>query len=141
MGIEYRKIAKDDSLLSLMSELGYVHDQQSISTNINEVQLRGGEIFVADVNGKIAGCVCAILDARLAAGLCGEIVSLVVAQEYRGSGIGKGLVAYAERWLGTKVDKVRIRANVIRAEAQGFYQSQGYQEEKIQKLFTKKKDT
>ncbi|MCP4340400.1 MAG: GNAT family N-acetyltransferase [Desulfobulbaceae bacterium] len=141
MIIEYRKIADNDSLISLMSELGYVHDQQSISVNIKEVQLRGGGIFVADVNGKIAGCVCAILDARLAAGLCGEIVSLVVASEYRGSGIGKGLVAYAERWLGTKVDKIRIRANVIRAEAQGFYQSQGYQEEKIQKLFTKKKDT
>lgn len=137
MNVIYRKIAENDCLTGLMSELGYAHTEESISTNIKEVQLRGGEIFVADIDGKIGGCVCAILDARLAAGVWGEIVSLVVAQKYRDTGLGKGLVVHAETWLGLKVDKIRVRANALRLDAHEFYQSIGYQKTKTQKLFTK----
>lgn len=136
--VTYRKLATDDCLVNLMDELGYHHDRKSIAINTDEVHRRGGEVFVAEVHGEICGCVCAILDARLAAGLCGEIVSLIVAEKFRGGGIGRGLIAYAEEWFRKKVHIIRVRANVQRLEAHAFYHSMGYGEEKEQKIFTKK---
>jgi aminoglycoside 3-N-acetyltransferase len=82
-------------------------------------------------------CVGAIIDARLAAGISGEIVSLVVSEQHRGSGIGRGLVEFAESWLTQRVVKIRVRANSLRSEAHEFYIRRGYQESKTQKIFEK----
>jgi GNAT superfamily N-acetyltransferase len=78
------------------------------------------------------------MDARLAEGVYAEIVSLIVAQEARGKGIGKELLQEAESWAGKRVNKIRIRANEIRNSAHAFYKNQGYEEIKSQKIFIKK---
>ena len=95
------------------------------------------EVFVAKIHDRVVGCVGAIIDVRLATGISGEIVSLVVSEPHRGNGIGRGLVEVAESWLTQRVVKIRVRANSIRSEAHAFYLKMGYQESKTQKIFEK----
>ena len=120
-----------------MVELGYPINKEQLEKNIELIIKRGGQIIIADDDDKVVGSVCTIIDARLAEGLYAEIVSLVVSSEYRGKGIGKGLVKCAEEWAKLHTNKVRVRANVIRSEAHSFYESLGYESQKKQKILTK----
>lgn len=135
----YKRIEEIEfgQLKGLMEELGYELKTSQIVQNIQEIRSRGGEVFVAKINNIVVGCVCAIIDVRLAAGINGEIVSLVVSEQHRGSGIGKELVELAESWLKQRVARIRVRANLIRSEAHEFYLKAGYQELKTQKIFEK----
>ncbi|GAA3961910.1 GNAT family N-acetyltransferase [Allohahella marinimesophila] len=137
--MNYRPATTSDAsaLIGLMSELGYAHTKESIAANLQRVEDRGGSVFVAMQEGLIVGCVCAIIDVRLAAGECGEIVSLVVSGEHRKKGVGKGLIKHAEDWLGHHTHSIRVRADVKRGDAHEFYKGLGYEEEKSQKLFRK----
>lgn len=139
MNILIRKCADEDKapLKSLMHELGYSLSENEILNNIREIHKRDGEVFVAEHEGNIIGCICSIVDIRLAAGKYGELVSLVVANKFRGIGAGKKLVGHAEIWLSKRVRKIRVRANTIRTEAHGFYKSLGYKEKKSQKILIK----
>ena len=139
MNFEIRKYHDSDlgNLVELMAQLGYQHTERSLSENICAVRESGGEIFVADSRSKVCGCICAIFDIRLAAGINGEIVSLVVDRSARGMGVGKGLVAQAESWLKQRTNRLRVRANSVRSEAHNFYESLGYSLSKTQSVFTK----
>jgi len=139
MKIEICQSDPDELVLlqQLINELGYLLDENELLLNLNQFQQRGGIVFVAKEKDNILGCISLIINAGLAEGLYGEIVSLVVAQEYRGLGIGKQLVLKAEDWLKSRVKKIRIRANIIRSEAHGFYKSLGYNEIKTQISFVK----
>lgn len=131
-------LEQDQAVLkTLMAELGYERTEKELSGTVRQIRQRGGEVFVAENDGNVIGCICALLDIRLAAGTCGEIVSLVVKEGCRGAGVGKKLVAHAETWLSERVEKIRLRANTRRTEAHGFYSSLGYEEKKTQKIFVK----
>lgn len=95
-------------------------------------------MFVAEVAGEVLGCVSAIIDARLAEGLKGEIVSLVVSEEARGKGLGKGLIREAENWLSGNVSIIRVRANALRERSHLVYESLGYRKEKSQVILLKR---
>lgn len=135
----YRSAQHQDmaALIPLMSQLGYQHTANTIAANISAVRKAGGEVFIAEHSGEVIGCICAIIDVRLAEGVQGEIVSLVVNENSRGSGIGKGLVKAAEQWLFEHTPTIRVRANQVRKEAHLFYQSLGYEESKRQAILTK----
>ncbi|WP_415896421.1 GNAT family N-acetyltransferase [Neptuniibacter sp. QD72_48] len=137
----YRTYQEKDlqALIALMKQLGYTHSEQSLLTNIRSVHKAGGEVFIAELNGVVVGCISAIIDIRLAEGTQGEIVSLVVDKEHRGYGLGKGLVKTAEHWLSERVNSIRIRANSIRTSAHKFYQELGYVETKQQVVLVKSK--
>jgi N-acetylglutamate synthase-like GNAT family acetyltransferase len=139
MKIRYRVVTKDDeeNLVILMQNLGYKVDNTLLAIRVQELHNQGSEIFVAELSGIVIGCVNAIIDIRLAEGKFGEIVSLVVSEKYRGYGVGKGLVQYAESWLRKRCSTIRVRANAMRSEAHAFYQTLGYQEIKTQKIFIK----
>ncbi len=136
----YRTVDKADlpALLPLMAQLGYSHTERSLLDNITAVHNAGGEVFITEADGNVLGCVCAIIDVRLAEGQQGEIVSLVVSEKARGRGLGKGLVSTAEHWLFQHTDIIRVRANQIRQDAHQFYRSIGYKETKRQTILTKK---
>lgn len=135
----YRKYTHQDAqaLVLLMAQLGYDHSEKSLSANISAVREQGGEVLVAEVAGKVLGCVSAIIDARLAEGIKGEIVSLVVSKDARGQGLGKGLVLEAEKWLSGNVSVVRVRANALREQSHLFYESLGYRKVKTQAVLIK----
>ena len=120
-----------------MHELGYPLSEEELRFNINVTHQRNGIIWVAELGGHVVGCLSAVINVSLAEGMFGEIISLVVSKEYRGSGIGKRLVKQAEDWLKPKVETIRIRANSIRLEAHKFYKSLDYNEVKTQISFIK----
>lgn len=140
MNIIYREFKENDTLAlsTLLEELGYEIDGNTLRGRVNEIRDVGGEVIVAELNGEVVGCINAIIDIRLAEGKSGEVVSLVVSNMHRGFGIGKGLVQSAESWLSNRCEKIRVRANIVRSEAHDFYKSIGYHELKSQKIFTKR---
>ena len=101
MDIKYRNFNESDSkfIKSLMYELGYSVSEKELISNIHEILYRGGAIFIAEVDSRVVGCVCSVIDARVAEGIYGELVSLVVSEKFRGSGVGKGLVRIGEKWI------------------------------------------
>ncbi|NYS61246.1 hypothetical protein [Vreelandella salicampi] len=83
MNPTYRKYKPEDlqTLVLLMAQLGYDHSEKTLLDNIVALREKGGEVFVAEVAGTVRGCVSAIIDVRLAEGVKGEIVSLVVSED------------------------------------------------------------
>lgn len=139
MTIAFRPAQSSDvpELVSLMSQLGYETSEGQLQAVIDEIRYRAGEVFVAESQRRVVGCVNAIIDVRLAEGKVGEVASLVVDDAWRGRGLGRSLLHLAEEWLSRRVDNVRIRANAKRADAPGFYQSSGYERLKQQIVFMK----
>lgn len=139
MIINYRIFSKADSatLASLMLALTYEVDRKTLCDRIDSIRAHAGEVFVAEADGEVIGCINPIIDIRLAEGRTGEVVSLIVSAPYRGLGIGKGLVTTAEDWLSSRCNVIRIRANTNREQAHGFYTLLGYKEHKSQKVFVK----
>lgn len=137
--MKIRQVDEDDieAVQRLMHELGYPLKEEELRCNIHVIHKRGGVVWIAEVEGAVAGCLTAVINAGLAEGMYGEVVSLVVSREMRGSGIGRRLIEHAEDWLKPQVKKVRIRANAIRLEAHGFYTAMGYLEIKKQISFLK----
>ncbi|WP_386082709.1 GNAT family N-acetyltransferase [Vreelandella sp. F11] len=140
MNTIYRKYTHQDTqaLIPLMAQLGYDLSGEVLVSSVSAVRKQGGEVFVAEVSGNVLGCVSAIFDVRLAEGVKGEIVSLVVSKNARGQGLGKGLVLEAEKWLSGKVDVIRVRANALRGQSHLFYESLGYRKDKAQVVLLKK---
>ena len=120
-----------------MLELGYSVEADDLKRNIEEILRRDGQVIIAEDKRGIVGAICVIIDARLAEGIYAEIVSLIVSEKARGKGIGKGLVKRAEDWARGKVHKVRVRANEVRNDAHLFYESQGYNQVKTQRIYIK----
>ena len=68
-----------------------------------------------------------------------EITGLVVSKAFRRSGVGRRLVAAAERWAGRqKVEFVCVRSNVRRRASHRFYRKLGYEAIKVQKVYRKR---
>ena len=144
MNLEIRPAMAADTpvLVDLMKQLGYDWVPLELTKRLQQLRAQGHEIWVACAltekgDTKAIGCISAILDVRLAEGCVGEIVSLVVSRECRGDGVGQALLQAAEAWLEPQVSSIRIRANMRREEAHGFYQRAGYQPYKSQKVFVK----
>ena len=134
-----REYQQDDleSLRQLMFELGYSVEWSELRETITEIYNQRGIILVSEKDNQVVGSVCVIIDARLAEGICAEIVSLIVSENFRGQELGKTLVSVAEKWAEKRVTKIRVRANTIRSAAHSFYESQGFKSIKTQKIFLK----
>jgi len=139
MNIQYREYQDCDLDIfqKLMIELGYSIELSELERNIQEIKRRGGIVIVAERKSEVIGSVCAIIDVRLAEGLYVEIVSLVVSEKHRRKSIGKSLIKEAAIWAKNYVNKIRVRANTVRTSAHSFYESQGFEETKQQKIFIK----
>ena len=136
----YRPFQTQDAaeVIGLMTQLGYEFGVDTLISRIADIRKNRGEVIVAEHENKIVGCVNMIIDIRLAEGTTGEIVSLIVTKESRGTGLGKGLVDVAEQWLQARCTHIRVRANTVRHKALKFYQSHGFTLIKSQQVLIKK---
>lgn len=128
-------------LVGLMEQLGYNVVPEQLLKVMEAIRQRQGAVFVAEADGRVVGCLNAIVDVRLAEGVTGEIASLVINEDYRGLGIGKGLVRHAEQWFQGRVAAIRIRANSKRTQAHALYASLGFARVKEQTIFIKRCQT
>ncbi len=68
-----------------------------------------------------------------------ELAALVVDETARGSGAGARLLGAVEAWAREHgFASVRVRSNVLRERAHGFYLREGYIEKKRQVVFLKR---
>lgn len=87
----------------------------------------------------LAGWIAVERRLTLEAGERVEIVGLVVDAAARGSGVGRALVADAERWArALGFDAIGVRSNVAREGSHPFYESLGFARVKTQHMYRKR---
>ena len=127
-------------LAELAGQLGYPSSPDQIRRRVADLEAREDH-FVAlalTPDNKPVGWVHGYLSLRLQSDSFAEIGGLVVAENHRGRGIGALLLGAVEEWARSKnLTKVRVRSNVIRGRAHGFYLQHGYRQGKTSHVFDK----
>ncbi len=130
------RVAQADDIEDVLSlwDLAEVHPGHTDTVASLQRLLRHDPeaLLVADDGGHIVGSVIAGWD-----GWRGSIYRLAVAPAWRRHGLGRRLVAAAERRL-SDVGAVRIQATVVEqdAPAAGFWRASGWRERTGQRRFT-----
>jgi len=144
--IRIRRAQSEDAefLAHLSGELGYPADAAVVAQRLAVLLDRGDDaVLVAEgAEGAVLGWVHAFVAHRLESPSFAELGGLVVSEGVRGRGIGRDLVAAAERWArGRGLTAIRVRSNVVREEAHAFYRCLGYETLKEQAVLGKILDT
>lgn len=140
-GLTLRTASADDAapLSALSGELGYPCSQAVMAERLSvELAQASHLVLAAEAAGQVVGWINARIASSLESGSRAEIVGLVVAPQARGKGIGRALVAAAERWALEKgMTSVVVRSNVAREESHGFYAALGYARRKTQHFYAR----
>lgn len=125
-------------LVELAGELGYGLDPRDAPPRLAALRAIGGEVLVAETDGRISGWMQVGITPALVEARTARILGLVVAATARGGGVGRALVAAAERWARRRgALALSLTSNVIRREAHGFYEHLGFERVKSQYVFSK----
>jgi GNAT superfamily N-acetyltransferase len=116
-------------LASLSTQLGYPASPESMPDRL--ARLAGdvnARAIVAESDGGIAGMLTIHLRYTLNhAAPIAQITLLVVNESARGKGVGRALVAEAERWAKSRGSRrINVTTQLSRAGAHAFYESVGY---------------
>jgi GNAT superfamily N-acetyltransferase len=133
--------AEDSAAIARLStQLGYPVTAERISARIaNALRDPSSAVVVAETpSGEVVGFVHLLHQFLIESDPRVEIGALVVDETHRGAGVGRTLMARAEKWArGRGCHCVNLRSNVIRAGAHAFYERIGYRHYKTQKGFRK----
>jgi len=138
--VNIRKAKKSDAvaLARLSGELGYPTTTSEMESRFDKLFSKSDhDIYVAELD-TIVGWIHVSLVQSLESNAFVEICGIVVAESYRGSGIGTRLVAMAESWAQEKgCYHIRVRTNIVREKTRVFYKQLGFQSKKTQEVFDK----
>ena len=139
--IQIRPYAEDDAagVAVLVDQLGYEAMPWDVTRRVAGVMSSPSSAFlVADDEGAVVGWVHVVGMDQVQQEPFAEIVGLVVSDGCRTGGVGGRLLEEAESWAGARgYATVRLRSNVVRADAHRFYRRRGYMVEKEQVVFAK----
>jgi GNAT superfamily N-acetyltransferase len=139
--MKIRKPNLEDSLeiSNLCIELGYSSTELEIREKLKALEnSESDSVLVAVDNNIVIGWIHTIKTTRLESSTFAEIVGLIVSKNYRNKGIGKALVAEAEKWSKENgCLKIRVRCRTERVDAHRFYERENYQVLKVQSTFEK----
>jgi len=126
-------------ICELSAELGYPSPLDTMQQRIDVLtSLTDHAIYVAIVGGGMAGWIHVAIVHHLQAESRAEIGGLVVGTQARSKGIGRELVAHAEKWaLRQGVNSILVRSQIARQDAHRFYLREGYRQTKTSAVFTK----
>jgi len=128
-------------LAGLCTQLGYPSTPGEVAERLESIFGHPDHVvLVAELDsGAVAGFLHGFCGVVLETGERAEIVGLVADSGHRGQGVGKSLVAEAERWARSKGHRtLHVRCNVVRTAAHAFYEGLGFALVKTQKNFQKK---
>jgi ribosomal protein S18 acetylase RimI-like enzyme len=113
----------------LFGQLGYPIAEQEMAARLERFMALGQEALVADVGGEVVAVTAlSVMHTLHRPAPVGRMSSLVVSEAVRGRGIGKALVAAAEKRLAERgCGLVEVTSNMRRPEAHGFYEGLGYE--------------
>jgi GNAT superfamily N-acetyltransferase len=117
------------ALALLLGHLGYPADAGDVPARLARLRAAGDDAFVAVVDGIVAGLATVHTRSVLhATRPVAQLTALVVPPEHRGRGIGRALVASAERWAGEHgANRLVVTTALHRAEAPPFYERLGFE--------------
>ena len=126
-------------MAALATQLGYPSSPEDVAKRLALIPHDGDHaVLVAVLAGRVVAWVHAYVCHLVESDTQVEIGGLVVDQNCRGRGVGRGLMERADEWARTKGCKVVfLRSNIIRGEAHRFYKSLGYTHVKTQHAFRK----
>ena len=127
------------AIARLTAQLGYAASTESIRARLQRIVAHQEHLLLVAQSGEE---VCGWLQAHRAevieSGTRVEILGLVVAEDRRREGVGRLLVARAEKWARElEVEAVVVRTNVVRSESQQFYAALGFHLTKTQAVYRK----
>lgn len=128
------------SVADLSGQLGYPATPAQIEARMRRIgEDRQAALLVAEASDhRILGWVHVCGNDDLVSEDHAEVRGLVVDAETRGQGVGRALLAAAERWATEHgYGAMRVRSNAVRTEARGFYEHAGYRVTKTQNHFRK----
>jgi GNAT superfamily N-acetyltransferase len=140
--VEVSAAGPDDSpeLARLSTQLGYPMTEAEARERLG--LLRGHSdhrLLVARLRGRAVGWLQVTRTRIFETPESAEIAGLVVDEAERGRGIGPRLLRAAEDWAREAgCVALRVRSNVIRERAHGFYRREGYRDVKKQCVFEKR---
>lgn len=142
MRLQIRKAKLDDAfdIQKLNStEMGYNYPLEQTRQQLMELlQSEKDKIFIAEVDGVVAGYVHANNYELLYAPPMKNVMGIAVSSDYRRMRIGKALLERVERWAKeTGAAGIRLVSGGSRIDAHSFYFSMGYGEGKPQLNFKK----
>lgn len=125
----------------LSSQLGYSGFNENFKTRFQEIkELKNHHLVVAENcdNKTVVAWMHIEIRYYLETDFKSQICAIVVEKNQRGTGIGKKLLEYAEKWsLDAGMTEIILYSNLIRAEAHKFYEKNGYTNLKTSKYFKK----
>ena len=127
-------------LAALSCQLGHPANAGDIARRLRGIEKHDAGVVLVAVGEKDAVCgfAHAVPQHFLIVESFVELAGLVVAEDSRGRGVGKALLAAVEAWSREHgFATVRVRSNVIRERAHRFYLREGYAEKKRQAVFVK----
>jgi GNAT superfamily N-acetyltransferase len=126
----------------LTRELGYEVPVSAVAERLTRILTRSDErVFVADVDGHVAGWLHAAIADSLETDAYVGIAGLVVESRQRRRGVGRMLMSEAESWAKEQqCSVVRLRSTAARTAAHRFYETLGYSNIKTQYSFVKALD-
>ncbi len=132
--------ADADALAGLSTQLGYPMTPGEGRDRLAAIDGHPDHaLLVADVDGRVLGWIQVSLTRVFETALQAEIAGLIVDAGARGGSIGSGLLREAEAWARSRgCEAIRVRSNVIRERAHGFYRRAGFDTIKTQHVFEKR---
>ena len=122
----------------LATELGYPNNGAETANRLAGVLATPGHrVLVAETaDQEVVGWIHVFGTVRVESDSFAELGGLVVAERWRGQGVGAQLVAASERWaLDNGYCRLRIRSREERTEAHDFFRRLGFVSCKTQRVF------
>jgi GNAT superfamily N-acetyltransferase len=139
--VQVRPARSEDApdFTALAGELGYPVDVAALAGRL--VAALGDPdraVFVAEVDGRVAGWIDVAERRPLQEGRSAEIGGLVVTSDLHRTGLGRALVAAAEQWAaGRGLASMTVRSRATRDGAHAFYRGLGFEDVKTSLVFRK----
>ena len=122
-------------------DLGYKCEEQYVKKRLERLDASREVVFVAELDGKVAGYVHAEVYSLLYWEPMVNILGLAVSSDCRRKGAGKALMKRVEEWTRErKIKEIRLNSGGTRKEAHEFYRAVGFDDEKVQVRFIKSID-
>jgi GNAT superfamily N-acetyltransferase len=131
----------EDDIAGLCGELGYPSSTTQVAARLSQIAGRDDHLVLVAVNeaDDPVGWVHACVVRRVESDPFVELGGMVVSGPHRGRGIGAQLLGMSEEWARSRgAVAVRVRSNVVRERAHGFYMRAGYEHLKTSHVFVKR---
>ena len=142
MIIREAKITDAGAICRISSnDLGYKCEEQFVKERLEKLDATREIVFVAELDGAVAGYVHAEMYSLLYWEPMVNILGLAVSSDCRRKGTGKALMKQVEEWARERgIKEIRLNSGGTRKEAHEFYRSIGFDDEKMQRRFIKSID-